>query len=48
MEQGNSDSGDKFSSDLDNNYNEQYSLWKEDKKLKFGKNSSKISEKIPL
>ncbi|GMQ79608.1 MAG: hypothetical protein BMS9Abin03_034 [Thermodesulfobacteriota bacterium] len=32
----------------DNNYNEQYSLWKKDKKLKFGTDSPKISEKIPL
>ena len=36
------------SEDVNNNYNEQYSLWKEDKKLNFGTNASKISKKIPL
>ena len=34
------------SNDLDDN--EQYSLFKEKKKVKFGTNSPKISEKIPL
>ena len=49
MEQGNSDSGDKFiENPEDNNYNEQYSLWKEEKKLKFGAKAPKMSEKIPL
>lgn len=49
MEQGNSNSGDKFNENPeDNNYNEQYSLWKEDQKLKFGTNAPKISDKIPL
>jgi hypothetical protein len=32
----------------DNNYDEQYSLWKEEKKLKFGTNASKMSEKTSL
>ena len=36
------------SEDVNNNYNEQYSLWKEDKKLNFGTSTPKISEKIPL
>ncbi len=49
MEQENSGSGDKFNSELDNNtYNEQYSLWKEEKKLNFGTSARKMSEKIPL
>ena len=49
MEQGNSNSGDKFNADPEeNNYNDQYSLWKEDQKLKFGTNAPKISDKIPL
>ena len=40
---------DKFSENPeDNNYNEQYSLWKEEKKLKFGTTAPKMSEKIPL
>lgn len=29
-------------------YNEQYSIWKEDRELKFGSNQSKMSKKIPL
>ena len=32
----------------DNDYNEQYSLWKENKKLKFGTGAPKMSEKISL
>ncbi|MBW2604164.1 MAG: LysM peptidoglycan-binding domain-containing protein [Deltaproteobacteria bacterium] len=32
----------------DNDYNEQYSIWKEDKKLNFGTNAPKLSERIPL
>lgn len=40
---------DKFDADLDNvHYNEQYSLWKENKKMKIGTNPSGITEKIPL
>jgi hypothetical protein len=49
MTQRDDDRIDKFDENPeDNNYNEQYSLWKEDKKLKFGTNSSKMSKKIPL
>jgi hypothetical protein len=32
----------------DNNYDEQYSLWKEDKKLKFGTTTSKMSKETYL
>lgn len=40
---------DKFNEDRqDHNDNEQYSFWKEDKKLGFGTDTSKMSEKIPL
>lgn len=40
---------DKFNENPeDHNYNEQYSLWKEDKKLKFGTNAPKMSKKILL
>lgn len=43
------DRTDKFyENQEDNNYNEQYSLWKEEKKLKFGTNTPKMSGKIPL
>jgi hypothetical protein len=49
MTERDDDRTDKFNDNPeDNNYNEQYSLWKEDKKLKFGTNASKMSEKIPL
>ncbi len=49
MTQRDDDRINKFNDNLeDNNYSEQYSLWKEDKKLKFETNASKISEKIPL
>ena len=49
MTQRDDDRTDKFNENPeDNNYNEQYSLWKEDKKLKFGTNASKMSEKISL
>jgi len=49
MTQRDDDRTDKFyENQEDNNYNEQYSLWKEEKKLKFGTNSPKMSGKIPL
>ena len=32
----------------ESNYNEQYSLWKENMKAKLGTNTPKVSEKIPL
>jgi len=49
MTQRDDDRTDKFyENPEDNNYNEQYSLWKEDRKLKFGTNEPKMSEKIPL
>lgn len=49
MTQRDNDRTDKFNENPeDNNYNEQYSLWKEDKKLKFGTNATKMSEKISL
>jgi len=49
MTQRDDDRTDKFYEDQeDNNYNEQYSLWKEEKKLKFGTNTPKMSGKIPL
>jgi LysM repeat protein len=32
----------------EDNYNEQYSLWKENMKAKLGTNTSNVSEKIPL
>lgn len=49
MTQRDDDRTDKFNENPeDNNYNEQYSLWKEDKKLKFGTNAPKMSEKISL
>jgi len=49
MTQRDDDISDQFNGNLeDNNYNEQYSLWKEEKKLKFGANTPKLSEKIPL
>lgn len=49
MTQRDDDRTDKFNENPeDNNYNEQYSLWKEDKKLKFGTNATKMSEKISL
>lgn len=49
MTQNDDDRMDRFkgvSNDVDDN--EQYSLFKEKKKVKFGTNSPKISEKIPL
>jgi len=49
MTQKDDDRTDKFyENQEDNNYNEQYSLWKEEKKLKFGTNTPKMSGKIPL
>ena len=49
MTQRDDDRIDEFNEDPeDNNYSEQYSLWKEDKKLKFGTNAPKMSGKIPL
>lgn len=40
---------DKFNENPeDNNYNEQYSLWKEEKKLNFGTNAPKMSKNIPF
>ncbi len=39
---------DKFNENPEDDYNEQYSLWKEEKKLKFGTNTPKMSDKIPL
>jgi hypothetical protein len=49
MTQRDDDRTDKFyENQEDNNYNEQYSLWKEEKKLKFETNTPKMSGKIPL
>jgi len=49
MTQRNDDRTDKFNKiSEDNNFNEQYSLLKEDKKLKFGPNKHKLSEKYSL
>jgi LysM repeat protein len=49
MTQNDDDRMDRFNADPnDVNDNEQYSLFKENKKVKFGSNSPKISEKIPL
>jgi LysM repeat protein len=48
MTQRDDDGMDKFNENPEDNYNEQYSLWKEEKKLKFGTNTSKMSDKIPL
>jgi LysM domain len=51
MTQRNDDRGDRidqFNENLDDDNNEQYSLWKEEKKLKFGTKAPKMSEKIPL
>ena len=49
MTQRDGDKIDKFNENPeDDNYNEQYSLWKEEKKQKFGTNAPKMSEKIPL
>jgi len=49
MTQRDDDRTDKFNENPeDNNYNQQFSLWKEDKKLNFGTNTPKMSEKIPL
>lgn len=48
MTQKDDDEMDRFNENPEDNYNEQYSLWKEDKKLKFGTNTTKMSDKIPL
>ena len=48
MTQRDDDRIDKFNENPEDNYNEQYSLWKEEKKLKFGTNTAKMSDKIPL
>ena len=48
MTQRDDDRIDKFNENPEDNYNEQYSLWKEEKKLKFGTNTPKMSDKIPL
>ena len=49
MTQRNDDRIDKFKENPeDDNYDEQYSLWKEEKKLKFGTNTPTMSKKIPL
>ena len=49
MTQRDDDRTDKFyENQEDNNYNEQYSLWKEEQKLKFETNTPKMSGKIPL
>jgi LysM repeat protein len=49
MTQNDDDRMDRFNTDPnDVEDNEQYSLFKENKKVKFGSNSPKISEKIPL
>jgi len=49
MTQNNKDKTDSFNiGQEENDYNEQYSLWKENMKAKLGTNTSKISEKIPL
>jgi LysM repeat protein len=49
MMQNDNDRMDKFNADPnDADYNEQYSLWKENRKVKLGTNSRKIFEKIPL
>ena len=48
MTQRDDDRIDKFNEIPEDNYNEQYSLWKEEKKLKFGTNTAKMSDKIPL
>ena len=49
MTQRDDDRTDKFyENQEDNNYNEQYSLWKENMKAKLGTTTPKVSEKIPL
>jgi len=48
MTQRDDDRIDKFNENPEDNYNEQYSLWKEEKKLKFGTKTPKMSDKIPL
>jgi len=48
MTQKDDDEMDRFNENPEDNYNEQYSLWKEEKKLKFGTNTPKMSDKIPL
>jgi septal ring factor EnvC (AmiA/AmiB activator) len=48
MTQRDDDGMDKFNENPEDNYNEQYSLWKEEKKLKFGTKTPKMSDKIPL
>jgi uncharacterized coiled-coil protein SlyX len=48
MTQKDDDGMDRFNENPEDNYNEQYSLWKEEKKLKFGTNTPKMSDKIPL
>ena len=48
MTQRDDDGMDKFNENPEDNYNEQYSLWKEEKKLKFGTSTPKMSDKIPL
>ena len=49
MTQNNNDRTDSFNiGHEESNYNEQYSLWKENMKAKLGTNTPKVSEKIPL
>jgi LysM repeat protein len=49
MTQNNKDKTDSFNiGQEENDYNEQYSLWKENMKAKLGTNTSKVSEKFPL
>jgi LysM repeat protein len=49
MTQNNNDRTDSFNiGQEESNYNEQYSLWKENMKSKLGTNTPKMSEKIPL
>ena len=48
MTQKDDDGMDRFNENPEDNYNEQYSLWKEEKKLKFGTSTPKMSDKIPL
>ena len=49
MTQNNNDRTDSFNiGEEGSNYNEQYSLWKENMKAKLGTTTPKVSEKIPL
>jgi cell division protein FtsB len=48
MTQRDDDRISKFNENSEDNFNEQYSLWKEEQRLKFGTNTPKMSDKIPL